>query len=67
MDSIRFSTVYSENLLKADCYQGADNNDDDICQIDDKDDFLVGASVKSKSLFASDDIKVPSLFFVLMF
>jgi hypothetical protein len=67
-DSLRFSTVYhsnsNSNLLKAGSYQGADN-DDDMCQIDDKDDFLVDSSVKSKSLLAADDIKVPNLFVIL--
>ncbi|MED6168727.1 hypothetical protein PIB30_014190 [Stylosanthes scabra] len=57
LDSIRFSTVYSENLLKADCYQRADSNDDDICQIDDEDDDLVDTSIKPKSLSVSEDIK----------
>ncbi|KEH43905.1 MAP kinase kinase kinase [Medicago truncatula] len=60
-DSLRFSTVYhsnsNSNLLKAGSYQGADNDDDDMCLIDDKDDFLVDSSVKSKSLLAADDIK----------
>lgn len=59
IDSIRFSTVYH----KADSYQRASNNDDDMCQMD-EDDFFIDSSVKSKSLLASDDIKVPSLFFV---
>jgi len=69
-DSLRFSTVYLSNsnstLLKAGSYQGADNDDDDMCQIDDKDDFLVDSSVKSKSLLAADDIKVPNLFVILL-
>ncbi|KAJ1423771.1 Serine/threonine-protein kinase, active site [Sesbania bispinosa] len=57
IDSVRFSSVYHANLPRAGYYQGADNYDDDMCQIDDKDDFLVASSVKSKSLFAADDIK----------
>ncbi|KAG5005146.1 hypothetical protein JHK82_029177 [Glycine max] len=52
IDSIRFSTVYH----KADSYQRASNNDDDMCQMD-EDDFFIDSSVKSKSLLASDDIK----------
>lgn len=66
-DSLRFSAVYhsNSNLLKAGSYQGADNDDDDMCQIDDKDDFLVASSVKSKSLLPADDIKVPNLFVIL--
>lgn len=59
MDSLRFSTVYPETLIKSGPYQGANNcDDDDMCQIDDKDDLFFNASVKSKSLFSSDDIKV---------
>ncbi|TKY51118.1 Mitogen-activated protein kinase kinase kinase NPK1 [Spatholobus suberectus] len=50
IDSIRLSTVYH----KAGSYQRADNYDDDMCQMDDEDDFLVGPSVKSESLLASD-------------
>ncbi|RYR37422.1 hypothetical protein Ahy_A09g042311 isoform A [Arachis hypogaea] len=57
LDSIRLSTMCSENFLKADCYQRADSNDDDICQIADEDDFLVDTSVKPKSLSTSEDIK----------
>ncbi|CAJ2630303.1 unnamed protein product [Trifolium pratense] len=57
MDSLRFSTVYHANPLNAGSYQGTDNYDDDMCQIDDKDDFLVASSVNSKSLLAADDIK----------
>lgn len=64
MDSVRFSTVYHANL-KAGSYHGADNYDDDMCQMDYKDDFLDASPVKPKSLFADDDIKVPSLFFIL--
>jgi hypothetical protein len=66
MDSLKFSTVYHANPLNAGSYQGADNNyDDDMCQIDDKDDFLDASSANSKSLLADDDIKVPSLFVIL--
>lgn len=61
IDSIRFSTVYH----KAGSYQRADNYDDDVCRMDDEDDFLIDSSVKSESLLASNDMKVPSLFFVL--
>jgi len=57
IDSIKFSTVYH----KADSYQRADNNDDDMCVMD-EDDFLIGSPVKSESLLASDDTKVSSLF-----
>ncbi|KAI4345596.1 hypothetical protein L6164_012702 [Bauhinia variegata] len=56
MDSIRCSTVYPESLLKAGSYRRVDD-DDDMCQIDDQDDLVVGTLGKSKSFFASDDIK----------
>ncbi|XP_054805814.1 mitogen-activated protein kinase kinase kinase NPK1 [Prosopis cineraria] len=57
MDSIRCSSMSPETLLKSDFYQGTSNYDDDMCQIDDKDDLFVGASVKSKSRISSDDVK----------
>ncbi|KAK4266383.1 hypothetical protein QN277_027317 [Acacia crassicarpa] len=56
MGSIRCSSVSPEALLKSDFYRGTSNYDDDMCQIDDKDDLFVDASVKSKSPI-SDDIK----------
>ena len=56
-DSLRFSTVChsNSNLLKAGSYQGSDNDDDDMFQIDD---ILVASSVKSKYLLAADNIIV---------
>lgn len=48
---------------KADFYLRADNNDDDMCPMD-EDDFLIGSPVKPESLLlASDDTKVSSLFY----
>lgn len=47
---------------KADFYLRADNNDDDMCPMD-EDDFLIGSPVKSESILASDDTKVSSLFY----
>ncbi|XP_014524160.1 mitogen-activated protein kinase kinase kinase NPK1 [Vigna radiata var. radiata] len=53
IDSIKFSTVYH----KADSYQRADNDDGDMCLMD-EDDFLIGSPVKPESLLlASDDTK----------
>ncbi|XP_020209854.1 mitogen-activated protein kinase kinase kinase NPK1 isoform X1 [Cajanus cajan] len=52
IDSIRVSTVYH----KPGSYQRADNDDDDMCRMDD-DDFLIDSSVKSESLLASDVMK----------
>ncbi|RDX67566.1 Mitogen-activated protein kinase kinase kinase 3, partial [Mucuna pruriens] len=52
-DSIRFSTAFHQ----AGSYQRADNYSDDMCQMDDEDDFFIVSSVKSESLLASDDMK----------
>ncbi|KAL2324366.1 hypothetical protein Fmac_023424 [Flemingia macrophylla] len=52
IDRIRFSTVYH----KSGSFQRADNEDDDMCQMDD-DDFLIDSSVKSESPLASDAMK----------
>ncbi|KAK2646947.1 hypothetical protein Ddye_022142 [Dipteronia dyeriana] len=53
--SVRCSTVYP-NLSSRGSYYGASNCDDDMCQIDDKDDFGIRASVKFNSVLASADI-----------
>ncbi|XP_031271803.1 mitogen-activated protein kinase kinase kinase NPK1-like, partial [Pistacia vera] len=55
MGSVRCSTVYPERL-SAGSYWGANNCDDDMCLIDDKDDFGVRASVKFNSTFESADL-----------
>ncbi|KAH9765182.1 mitogen-activated protein kinase kinase kinase 3 [Citrus sinensis] len=55
MGSVRCSTVYPENL-SAGSYWKAGNCDDDMCLIDDKDDFGISASVKFNSSFASADL-----------
>ncbi|KAL4642553.1 hypothetical protein ACB092_02G027100 [Castanea dentata] len=57
MDSLRISTVYPQNSLNLNVRSwGLSNPDDDMCQIDDKDDLMVGASVKLKSIIVSDDL-----------
>lgn len=55
MGSVRCSTVYPEHL-SAGSNWGANNFDDDMCQIDNKDDFGVRASVKFNSTFNSADL-----------
>lgn len=55
MGSVRCSTVYPENL-SAGSYWRTGNIDDDMCQIDDKDDFGIRASVKFNSALASADL-----------
>ncbi|KAJ0093874.1 hypothetical protein Patl1_25423 [Pistacia atlantica] len=55
MGSVRCSTVYPERL-SAGSYWGANNCDDDMCLIDDKDDFGVRESVKFNSTFESADL-----------
>ncbi|XP_044498627.1 mitogen-activated protein kinase kinase kinase NPK1-like [Mangifera indica] len=55
MGSVRCPIVYPE-CLSAGSYRGANNCDDDMCQIDDKDDFGVRASVKFSSTFESADL-----------
>ncbi|KAF8392436.1 hypothetical protein HHK36_022778 [Tetracentron sinense] len=55
MGSVRCSTIYPEKFSEAGPFWGTSNNDDDMCQIDDKDDFVVGGSVKLKSVLKSDD------------
>ncbi|KAK3189994.1 hypothetical protein Dsin_029555 [Dipteronia sinensis] len=53
--SVMCSTGYP-NLSSRGSYWGASNCDDDMCQIDDKDDFGIRASVKFNSVLASADI-----------
>lgn len=49
LGSVRCSTIYPESYLgKKSPWGGGD--DDDMCQIDDKDDFAVSASEKFKSI-----------------
>ncbi|KAJ7954923.1 Mitogen-activated protein kinase kinase kinase [Quillaja saponaria] len=56
MSSMRCSTVYPENFMRVGSFHGVKSSADDMCQIDDLDDLMVGASVKIKPLLASDDI-----------
>ncbi|OMO61224.1 hypothetical protein CCACVL1_23655 [Corchorus capsularis] len=56
MGSVRCSAVYPGKLPESGSYWRASSCDDDMCQIDDKDDLDFGASVKFKSLIASADL-----------
>eukprot|EP00258_Populus_trichocarpa_P046398 XP_024462417.1 mitogen-activated protein kinase kinase kinase NPK1 isoform X1 [Populus trichocarpa] len=56
MGSVKSSTVYRDNLSRSRSYWGAANFDDDMCLIDDKDDFAVSASTRFKSTLASADL-----------
>ncbi|KAF2284151.1 hypothetical protein GH714_019568 [Hevea brasiliensis] len=64
MGSIRSSTVYPQNMPGSGSYWAEANFDDDMCQIDDKDDFViddkddfaVSASARFNSAFASADL-----------
>ncbi|XP_041001034.1 mitogen-activated protein kinase kinase kinase NPK1 [Juglans microcarpa x Juglans regia] len=55
MGSLSCSTVYPLKSLRMGSW-GASNGDDDMCQIDYEDDLVVDASVKLKSILASDDL-----------
>ncbi|XP_057485670.1 mitogen-activated protein kinase kinase kinase NPK1-like [Actinidia eriantha] len=54
-NSVRCSTIYHEKFSGRGPLWGLSNCDDDMCQIDDKDDLVVGASMKFDSALLSDD------------
>ncbi|KAF9677567.1 hypothetical protein SADUNF_Sadunf08G0121200 [Salix dunnii] len=56
MDSVKSSAVYRDNFSRSRSYWGAANFDDDMCLIDDKDDFAVSASTRFKPTLASADL-----------
>lgn len=53
--SVRCSTIYPEKFSETGPLWGARISDDDMCQIDDNDDPLLGGSAKFSS-FQSDDL-----------
>ncbi|CAL5327664.1 unnamed protein product [Camellia sinensis] len=59
-NSVRCSTIYPEKFPRSVPHWGFDNCDDDMCQIDDEDDFLIGASTKFYSALLSDDFNKPA-------
>ncbi|KAK3002975.1 hypothetical protein RJ639_018730 [Escallonia herrerae] len=56
MGSVRCSTVYPEKFSKKGNFWESRNFDDDMCQIDDIDDLVSGASVKFSSPLRSTDL-----------
>ena len=56
LGSVRCSTVYPEKFLGRESHLGLSRYDDDMCQIDDKDDLLVGAPLKFDSVLLSQDL-----------
>ncbi|KAJ4833779.1 hypothetical protein Tsubulata_012655 [Turnera subulata] len=55
MGTMKSSTV-TDNLSRPGSYWGAANSDDDMCQIDDKDDFGDSTSAKFNSILATADL-----------
>ncbi|GFZ08831.1 NPK1-related protein kinase 2 [Actinidia rufa] len=55
-NSVRCSTIYPEKFSRRGPLWGSSNCDDDMCQIDDKDDLVVGASMTFDSALLSDDL-----------
>ncbi|CAK9168034.1 unnamed protein product [Ilex paraguariensis] len=55
LGTLNFSTVNSEKLSESRYIGGANNSDDDMCQIDDEDDFMVGAEAERSSVLIPDE------------
>lgn len=56
LGTLNFSTVNSEKLTESNNVWGdSTNDDDDMCQIDDKDDFILGGEAKLSSNLVPDD------------
>lgn len=62
LGTLNFSTVNSEKLAGSRHEWGENNSDDDMCQIDDKDDFAVGAEAKFNPVMCDDFNKVWNCF-----
>ncbi|CAL5413236.1 unnamed protein product [Camellia sinensis] len=54
-NSVRCSTIYPEKFPGNVLHWGSGNYDDDMCQIDDEDDLVIGASAKFDFTLLSDD------------
>lgn len=64
MGTVRCSTVYPGSFSGGRSRWGATNNDDDdMCQIDDKDDIMLGSFAKFKSVVGPDDLNKVLNFF----
>ncbi|CAL5327665.1 unnamed protein product [Camellia sinensis] len=59
-NNVRCLTIYPENFPGSVPQWGSDNCDDDMCQIDDEDDFVIGASAKFDSALLSDNFNMPA-------
>ncbi|XP_057489139.1 mitogen-activated protein kinase kinase kinase NPK1-like [Actinidia eriantha] len=55
-NSVRCSTIYPEKFSGSNPLFGSSNFDDDMCQIDDADDLVLGASAKFDSALLTDDL-----------
>ncbi|XP_028119373.1 mitogen-activated protein kinase kinase kinase NPK1-like isoform X1 [Camellia sinensis] len=55
-NSVRCSTIYPDKFSGRGPLWGSSNCDDDMCQIDDNDDLVVGASMKFNSVLLSHDL-----------
>ncbi|GAB4846218.1 Kinesin-like protein KIN-7D, mitochondrial [Ancistrocladus abbreviatus] len=55
MGSVRCSMVYPEKFSKAGPLWGTNSRDDDMCQIDDANDFAIGTSKHLNPVILSDD------------
>ncbi|GAB4857778.1 hypothetical protein Ancab_015686 [Ancistrocladus abbreviatus] len=57
MGCVRCSTVYPEKFSKVGPLWGTNSKDDDMCQIDDANDFAIGTSEHLNPVLLSDDFK----------
>ncbi|GAB4829657.1 hypothetical protein Ancab_019315 [Ancistrocladus abbreviatus] len=64
MGSVRCSTVYPEKFSKAGPFWGTNSRDDNMCQIDDANDFAIGTSEHLNPVLLSDDFKGNPIFYV---
>ncbi|XP_057249673.1 mitogen-activated protein kinase kinase kinase NPK1 isoform X1 [Beta vulgaris subsp. vulgaris] len=55
MGSVRCSTVYPDKFSGITPLWGTNTSDDDMCMLDDKDDFALSASATSNSMMPADD------------
>ncbi|CAN0856640.1 Mitogen-activated protein kinase kinase kinase NPK1 [Linum grandiflorum] len=56
MGGIRSSMIHPESTSGSGSYWHGANSDDDMCQMDDTDDFMVRTSSRFKSVFSSTDL-----------
>lgn len=62
MGSVRCSTVYPDKFSGITPLWGTNTSDDDMCMLDDKDDFALSASATSNSMMPADDFCKVKLF-----